>query len=258
MRSIHKNGISIIVSTYNWPEALALTLDSLNAQTVLPDEIVIADDGSRGETKAIVDSLIPQIKVPIVYCWQPDEGFRLAKVRNLALENCSYNYIIQIDGDIICDKNFIKDHLKYRSKGFFISGKRIDLNIVDTQKTLIGKKLFCSNESLLNNKLPYKLRNSLLMNAIKPKKINNLLNKGVLGCNMSYWLADALSICGYNEKMTGWGKEDDEFAQRLLNSGIQKRGIRFGAIQFHLSHQKDLNNLSANIAILKECQKKPK
>ena len=42
---------SIIVSTYNWPQALQICLGSILKQTVLPDEIVIADDGSTGETQ---------------------------------------------------------------------------------------------------------------------------------------------------------------------------------------------------------------
>ena len=38
---------SLIITTYNWPEALRLVLSSINNQSVLPNEIIIADDGSR-------------------------------------------------------------------------------------------------------------------------------------------------------------------------------------------------------------------
>ena len=38
--------ISLIIATYNWPEALRLCLDSILRQTILPSEIIIADDGS--------------------------------------------------------------------------------------------------------------------------------------------------------------------------------------------------------------------
>ena len=48
---------SIVVSTYNWPEALELTVRSILKQTVLPDEIVIADDGSGEETKKAIERL---------------------------------------------------------------------------------------------------------------------------------------------------------------------------------------------------------
>ena len=38
--------ITLVISTYNWVEALERVLDGVRQQTVLPDEVVIADDGS--------------------------------------------------------------------------------------------------------------------------------------------------------------------------------------------------------------------
>ena len=52
---MNKIKVSILVSTYNWPEALEFSLRSMFAQTILPDEIVIADDGSTQETKELID-----------------------------------------------------------------------------------------------------------------------------------------------------------------------------------------------------------
>jgi glycosyltransferase involved in cell wall biosynthesis len=51
--------ISIIVSTYNWPEALKLCLLSIRKQTVLPREVIIADDGSGSATKLIIEKIFP-------------------------------------------------------------------------------------------------------------------------------------------------------------------------------------------------------
>ncbi len=38
--------LSLIIVTYNWPDALELVLLSIARQKRLPDEVVIADDGS--------------------------------------------------------------------------------------------------------------------------------------------------------------------------------------------------------------------
>ena len=38
--------IALIITTYNWPDALELVLESVKVQTILPDEVIIADDGS--------------------------------------------------------------------------------------------------------------------------------------------------------------------------------------------------------------------
>lgn len=46
--------ISLIIATYNWPEALRLCLDSILRQTILPSEIIIADDGSDERTTKLI------------------------------------------------------------------------------------------------------------------------------------------------------------------------------------------------------------
>src|SRR3546814_319958 len=110
-----KNSIadcSLIVSTYNWPEALTCCLNSIAAQTVLPTEIIIADDGSTEETKNATVDWSKRTHIPLIHVWHADQGFRLSEIRNKAIQRAAHPYIIQIDGDIILDSNFIEDHLK--------------------------------------------------------------------------------------------------------------------------------------------------
>ena len=49
--------ISLIIATYNWPEALRLCLDSILRQTILPSEIIIADDGSDERTTKLIHEI---------------------------------------------------------------------------------------------------------------------------------------------------------------------------------------------------------
>ena len=64
--------VSLIISTYNNPEYLYLTLKSVMNQRRLPDEILIADDGSGEATRTLVeemaapaaDVVVPQAEVP--------------------------------------------------------------------------------------------------------------------------------------------------------------------------------------------------
>lgn len=46
--------ISLIISTYNRPEALRLSLMSAKVQTRIPDEVIIADDGSKENTRELI------------------------------------------------------------------------------------------------------------------------------------------------------------------------------------------------------------
>ena len=199
-----------------------------------------------------------EIAIPIIHCWQEDKGFRLARVRNLALSKCHYKYVIQIDGDIITHPKYIEDHLSYAKPGLYLSGRRIELTQADTQFCLERGVLVYNDKS--TTKATHRMRNKLLMEACKPSFINKLLNTGVFGCNMSYWLKDALDINGYNEDFEGWGKEDDEFAFRMMQSGIERKTIRFGAIQYHLEHppesRQNLETNSQKYLDLLESQKK--
>ena len=119
--------VSLMISTYNWKEALSLCLYSVFAQTVKPCEILIADDGSRDDTKQLIDKMRTKTDIPIVHVWHEDKGFRLSAIRNRSIERAKGDYIIQIDGDILLDKHFIADHLELAEKGYFVCGSRVHL-----------------------------------------------------------------------------------------------------------------------------------
>ena len=50
---------ALVITTYNAPLDLRCTLLSVAMQTVMPDEIIIADDGSREPTREMIESLRP-------------------------------------------------------------------------------------------------------------------------------------------------------------------------------------------------------
>ena len=77
--------VSLIISTYNWPRALYLCLDSVMQQTVMPSEILIADDGSGMSTRDVVKHFENISPVPVRHIWHEDNGFRLAAIRNKML-----------------------------------------------------------------------------------------------------------------------------------------------------------------------------
>ena len=55
-------------------------------------------------------------------------------------------------------------------------------------------------------------------------------------CNMAFFKDDCMKVNGFNEDFIGWGREDSEFAVRLMNSGINRKILKFNAIQYHLWH----------------------
>ena len=109
--------ITLLISTYNWIDALKRVIDGVLQQTILPDEIIIADDGSRSDTKEYIDSIRKYFPMPLVHVWHEDDGFRRTIILNKAIAQASGDYIIEIDGDVIPERHFIQDHIEVMKKG---------------------------------------------------------------------------------------------------------------------------------------------
>lgn len=225
--------VSLIITTYNWREALAAVLASAMKQTRLPDEIIVADDGSSDGTGEMVQNLVRQAPVPLYHSWQEDRGFRAAMSRNRAIASATGDYLILIDGDILLERHFVEDHLAAARPGFFVQGGRVLLDETKTKAILSGGKadlsLFASG--LGNRK-----------NCLRSRRLQGLFSRessgldGIRTCNFGLWRNDAVAVNGFNEDFEDWGREDSEFAVRLMHSGVKRRNLRFGAVAFHLHH----------------------
>ena len=116
--------ISLIITTYNRPDALLLVLMSVECQSLVPDEVIIADDGSDEQTKDLISEFNSQSNLEIIHSFQEDLGFRAAEARNKAISISKSDYIILVDGDMVLHPEFVADHLKNAKFGFFIQGSR--------------------------------------------------------------------------------------------------------------------------------------
>ena len=131
--------VSLIITTYNWPRALYLCLDSVMQQTVMPSEILVADDGSGISTRDVVRHFQNISPVPVHHIWHEDRGFRVAAIRNKAIAASSGDYIIHVDGDLILQRNFIQDHILFAREGCYVSGSRGIITEMLTEKVLSGE-----------------------------------------------------------------------------------------------------------------------
>ncbi|UIR56305.1 glycosyltransferase family 2 protein [Sphingobacterium sp. SRCM116780] len=225
--------ISLIISTYNWPEALALVLQSVTQQSRMPDEIIIADDGSDNKTRELIADFESEYNLPIKHIWHEDKGFRKCIILNKALQASIGSYIIEIDGDIIINKHFVADHLKAAQKGFFVQGSRAMIGEARSKKVLETKQY---NLHALSNGMHTRfnaIRFPLLSGIFKT---NPTSSHNVKGCNLAFWKEDYIHINGYFNGFEGWGWEDYEFAERMINSGIKKKRLKWAAIGFHIFH----------------------
>jgi glycosyltransferase involved in cell wall biosynthesis len=230
---------SIIVSTYNRPDALRKCVESIFRQRTLPNEIVIADDGSGKETERLVNELKAMSPVKLIHVWQEDEGYQLARIRNRSFAAASGPYLIQIDGDLVLEKHFVHDHLAMAKAGTFVAGARAMMNAELTGMVLRGDVTeeqihsYTRHIGLRSNII----RSSMLSRIVYVYQRHKRNYKYVFGCNMAFWKKDILMVNGYDESFKGWGKEDNELTVRLQNAGIKLRFIKFGAVAYHLYHK---------------------
>jgi glycosyltransferase involved in cell wall biosynthesis len=231
--------LSLIVTTYERPEALQAVLASVAAQTgaagAFPDEVIVADDGSGAATRAVIEEFSARAPCPVIHARQEHEGFRVCRARNLAIAHASGEYVVTIDGDMMLHPAFIADHRQAARRGCYVQGTRILADERLTRSLLEGAQPPLTPLSaglgglrrLYAAHLPRASRAcSLLANTFVAVK----------SCNQGVWREDLERVNGYNEEMTGWGSEDKELAARLAHAGVDRRTLLFAGIAFHLHH----------------------
>lgn len=248
--------ISVIVTTYNAPVFLELVLRSLAAQDRDGRgrfEVVVADDGSGPETRALLERLRPDLPYPLVHAWQPDTGFRVAESRNNALRAASGDYIVFIDGDCMVLPDFIAANLRLAEPGWFVTGARCYIKQGQTKAILRRPQAWSRPR-----RLPWFFR-ALVARANRPFQLVPLPGnwrryreadqwQKVQTCNMAVWRADIDRIDGFDATYEGHGLEDSDFAIRLLRSGTRRKSGQFASVVLHLWHPRPPYPRSPNVA----------
>ena len=255
--------ISVIVSTYNSEAWLEKVLQGYALQTHAHFEVIIADDGSRSTTQALVERYAQDYPVPLRHIWHEDQGYRRQEILNKAIPMAAHDYVLFTDGDCIPRNDFVAVHALYAEKGRFLSGGYCKLGMalseaISAADISSGR---CFDLAWLKQHEPMKLSNRLklgagpararLLDAITTAKptFNN--------CNSSAWKQDLLAINGYDERMK-YGGPDRELGERLENSGIRGKQIRHRAVCVHLDHArgyKTRESIQANLAIRAETRR---
>jgi len=250
--SLSAMNLSVIVTTYNRPDALGKVLDALRDQSRPPDEVIVADDGSGPDTEVEISGRISGSPFLLHHVWQEDMGFRAAHIRNMAIRKASGDYIVLLDGDCIPSRRFLEDHLALAGAGFFIQGKRV----------LVSRRLspgfFYGDANSLPRLFRYLLSGDisnshhLIRMPMFPASLSRRM-KGIKSCNMGLFRKDLIAVNGFNQDFVGWGREDSELAVRLYRYGLKRKEHPFMCACFHLWHvENDREKLETNDELLRE------
>lgn len=232
---LKKMKITLIITTYNWPGALRLSLMSAARQSRIPDEVIVADDGSGSETSDLIAEMAATFPCPLIHAWQADLGFRAAESRNNALRMCSGDYVILIDGDIVMEPHFVEDHEKMAQQGHYVIGSRAKLTPYRTTKLIAAKSLDVRWHSTgVRRRL-----NAMRLPFLKRFTQNYKSDQPLYGrsCNMAAWLDDLKAVNGFDSALEGYGYEDTDLIARLNNLGCARKFAKLMAVEYHLYHR---------------------
>ena len=252
--------ISVVLSTYNQPAWLAKVLCGYNAQSFRDFEIVIADDGSSGETRDVVTQFQSETDLTVRHIWHDDDGFRKSTILNRGIQASEGDYLLFSDGDCIPRSDFVGQHHAAATPDHFLSGGYYKLPMGLSQ-AITALDIESGNAFnlawLKQNGLPFSHRWLRIVAGPMAAPILNAITTTRAswnGNNSSGWKADVVSAGGFDERMR-YGGQDRELGERLENAGIHGIHIRFNTLVLHLDHGRGYANaedLNRNLAIRSE------
>jgi glycosyltransferase involved in cell wall biosynthesis len=242
--------LALAITTYDRPDALAAVLASLSRQSAIPAEVIIADDGSGEATQFVIEGFSRASFAPVRVVSQAHVGFRVARLRNLAIASTNADYMVFVDGDMLLHPEFIADHVRVARRGWFTQGIRANANAALTRRLLDDPSLPVEpGTSGLGM-----LRRAYLLHAPVLSPLTRVIGNRLISiksCNQGFWRRDLLRVNGFDEDFEGWGPEDKDLCARLVHAGIRRQTLLFGGIAVHLDHPPAARDaLGRNLALL--------
>ncbi len=232
---------SVIFTTYNHPKWLEKTLWGFAAQTWRDFEIIVADDGSGPETRAVIERAQREIDIPIRHIWQEDDGFQKCRILNKAIAESRGEYLIFTDGDCIPHPDFVRNHVELAEPDTMLSGGYFKLPL-DVSRAITRADIESGNATrpgwLLRHGVPFtpkiaKLLSHRLLGAILDAL--TITRATWNGHSSSTWKSHILATNGFDERMQ-YGGQDREFGERLMNMGLKTKQVRYRCSCVHLDH----------------------
>lgn len=234
------SGTSVIVSAYNEPECLCMVLIALRRQTVIPGEVLVADDGSSPTTREALSKIAGELPFRLVHVHQPHAGFRLARSRNNAIYQSKGQLIAFLDQDTLPHRSWLERYLQHLRPGLVCTGYVLRL------PEQAGAKLnrAAVSEGDFENwhaeseftRLDKMQRKYLFYTACRRLGFGIKGRPAIAFGNAAICRDDLIKVNGFDEEYIGWGQEDDDLGWRLYYAGLRPRPLVNQALVSHIYH----------------------
>lgn len=182
---MEENKISIILPTYNADEILAKAIKSVINQTYQNWELLVIENGKRGQAENIIKEF-ENDKIKYIY----QEIANVSEARNAGLENATGKYITFLDSDDGYEKEFLEKMLKNiinSESQIAVCGYR---KIYDKKQMLIGKSENIENTTDIKQYLET-LKENYLFNELWNKiYISKIIKENNIKFNKKYELGE--------------------------------------------------------------------
>jgi glycosyltransferase involved in cell wall biosynthesis len=235
--------LSVVVATYEWPAALDAVLFGLSEQSDPDFDVVVADDGSGPETAAVVEEWKAVFGPRLQHVRQPDEGFRLARVKNAGVVAARGDFLVVIDGDAIPRRTFVSALRSSATAGWFVAGKRLELD-AELSRDVLADRLPVHRWSYarwLRHGRHAKPLSALTARDRRrpgrdglPEFVPHGNRYGVL---LGVSRRDLERTNGFDMRYEDWGEEDVDLSVRLYRLGLRCGWPGPGGTLLHLWHE---------------------
>lgn len=259
--------LSVVVATYEWPEALDVVLLALSEQSGPRFEVVVADDGSPEDTARVVERWRRVYGDGLVHSWQRDDGYRRARSLNLGTLAASAPYLVFVDGDCIPRRSFVEAVRRAALPGWFLASKRVNLSAGLSRRVLeerapvwrwsaarwlLGapREVFTSEREVGRPGLLVPVRDR--RRPWRPGQPE--FSPPFDGYGFCFGVArrDLERVNGFEMRFTGWGGEDVDIAIRLRRAGLRCGWPGPKATMLHLWHPERKGQTRSNADLVRE------
>jgi glycosyltransferase involved in cell wall biosynthesis len=241
---------SVIIPTYNRAELLRCTLDSLVRQTLPVDrfEVLVVDDGSSDGTADVVEEY--QGVLNLRYFFQEDEGWRLAKARNVGIVNARAGMCVFLDSGVVAHSGCLAAHVdSYVStpERVAVIGYVYGFGVDDGDAQQINETIDAAAPDATIESMRESGQWPDIRDLFYHKYTDDFHDRvpapwlTYWGCNVSADTAQLRAIGMFDEAFRSWGAEDTDLAYRLFLDGA-RFVLNRQAAAIHVPHDKSFAN----------------
>ncbi|ACS34643.1 Glycosyltransferase, family 2 [Thermococcus gammatolerans EJ3] len=203
--------VSVVIPTYKRYEDIIKTLESLNNQTLPPDEVIIFDESPTDELRRIIKA--QRFCYPVKYIRSPSKFRSLARSRNKAKKLVKGRTVVFLDDDVILSPDYLERIVKFFSDNSHVKG----VTGLIINQTKLSKIYQLMNMVFLR---PHKtevpaVQRSFVPTYPEPSMFKSAPAQWLSGCNMAY-RREVLESMDFDWRLLKYSySEDVDFSFRV-------------------------------------------